>query len=211
MLGKREENIQKQKGYPSLGKIERLHPYKMLAFLGMVISFLILAFMIIAFLISKPEIADNESFSFPKPLIIGMVLILLSTLSISRLLPSFESENIRRMFNSLVATSILALLFVGCQLLGWLQLEQNGPDIFQDPSIAFLYIIFGLHAAHLVTGLSFLTYFLIYTFNLNKDPVRSLIAVTNPYQRVKIEMFVAFWYFFNFFWMVMFFFMLFTF
>lgn len=54
---------------------------------------------------------------------------------------------------------LLGLLFLGSQVFAWYQLYQHGMDISQSgQKVSYLYLLTGLHAAHLIGGIGFLLY-----------------------------------------------------
>jgi len=62
----------------------------------------------------------------------------------------------------------------------------------------------------LVAGLAFLCYLLVNTIWVSKDPIRTLIMVTNPYEKIKLQIFVIYWQFLDMLWLVLFFYFLFA-
>jgi len=63
---------------------------------------------------------------------------------------------------------------------------------------------------HLLAGLLFLVSIWRRIGKASKDPIKSLITATTPYQQVRITMLVSFWHYLDVVWVVMFFFFLFT-
>lgn len=52
----------------------------------------------------------------------------------------------------------LGIIFLVSQGFAWYQLYQHGMEIDSSQKISFLYLLTGLHAAHLVGGIGFLAY-----------------------------------------------------
>lgn len=204
-------NIKKQQQESTFQRIERMHPHKMLLYLTIIGSSLIFLFMVIAYTMSKPQAAFSEGFSMPKAFICSTVLLLYSGFCATKLLPAYLNDDVNRLKKILLLTLVLGLAFAFCQYLGWLELKESGIYFSGKASGSFLYVLTGLHVFHLLVGLGFLSYLCIYSFWVAKDPVRSLIMVTNPYQKIKLQIFSVYWLFLDIVWLFLFFYFLFLF
>jgi cytochrome c oxidase subunit 3 len=96
-------------------------------------------------------------------------------------------------------------------VLGWKSLYDHGFYIDGEVGISFLYIISGLHLAHILAGLLFLLYLTFNAFDNWNDPIKALVYFSNKYEEVKLEVFSTFWHFIDVLWVVLFFTFLFTF
>lgn len=203
-------NIKKQQEESTFQRIERMHPHKMLLYLAIIGSSLIFLFMVIAYAMSKPQIAYQEGFVMPKAFICSTVLLLFSGFYATKLLPVYLADDMHRLKKILLLTLTLGIGFAFCQYIGWLELRESGIYFAGKAAGSFLYVLTGLHVAHLLIGLAFLGYLAAYSFWVAKDPVRSLIMVTNPYQKIKLQIFVIYWQFLGVLWLLLFFYFLFV-
>ena len=206
-----ENNIKRQRGESTFQRIEKMHPHKMLLYLGIVGSSLIFLFMVIAYTISKPPSELLQDFSMPKAFICSTVLLILSGFSSSKIVEAYKKDQIFKLKNTVGITLLLGIGFAVSQYIGWLELQESGIYFAGKASGSFLYVISGLHVLHLFAGLGFLTYLFFYTYWVSKDPVRSLIMVTNPYQKIKLQIFSIYWQFLDILWVILFFYFLFAF
>jgi len=204
-------NIQKKQQESTLERIERMHPHKMLLYLAIIGSSLVFFFMLIAYTISKPEMASFGNFPMPKAFIFSTVVMLTSGFISTKVLPAFLQDDIHTLKRVLLFTLLLGIVFGISQFVGWQELRGSGVFMAGKGSGSFLYVLTGLHAAHLLGGLGFLAYLCIYTFWVASDPVRQLIMVTNPYQKIKLQIFSVYWIFLDVAWLVLFFYLLFVF
>ena len=192
-------------------RIEKIHPHKMLLYLGIVGSSLVFFFMLVAFALTRPKNIPLEYFYFPKAFVVSTVILLLSAFSVSKVLSLFVQEEVRSLKNVLAITLGLGIAFTISQVFGWLELY-NAKVFFQNEIAgAYLYVISGLHGVHLLGGLIFLTTLLVQMVRVEKDPVKALIVFTNPYQRIRYEMLAKYWHFMDILWIILFFYFLFSF
>ena len=194
-------------------KMELLHPHLVLLYVSMIGSSIIFLFMIIAFSISRPPLADFQAFQFPKAFVIGTIVLLASGLSINKVLPAYEKGDIGQLKKWLGLTFLAGLAFSCFQLIGWKELQVN-QILFEGTSVssgAYIYVISGLHAAHIVGLVFFLLKLLMETHRVSLDSVKQLVYETNPYQKVKLRILTEFWRFSGALWLVVFFYFLLTF
>lgn len=191
-------------------KIEKLHPHKMLLYLSMFGSSLVFLFMITAYSISRPEQFLLRDFDLPKAFILSTIVLLISSFTLSKVIQAYKEDRMKWMRNALGITLFLGLVFTVCQYIGWLELSKSGIYFSGKISGSFLYVISGLHILHLSAGMIFLSYFFYQSTITANDPVKSLIMVTNPYQKIRLEILTTYWYFMNALWLILFLYFLFT-
>lgn len=196
----------------TLEKIEKLHPHKMLLYLAIFGSSLIFAFMLIAFTASYTAPGPEQPvFVMPKAFIFSTLILLFSSYFVTHFLKLYHNDEMKKLRNYLGITVVFGFLFTICQYWGWHQLENTGYGLTGMTSGAYLFVISGLHILHLVGGIFFLTYQFICISRVAGDPVKSLILVTNPYQKLKMEMLTTYWHFLDILWVSLFLYFLFMF
>ena len=205
-----DKNTKKEAQQTVIGRLERLHPHKTLLYLSIFGSSLLFGFLIVAYTM-KTDANTFIDFRFPKAFIVSLVLLLFSSFSISKALLAFREDDMRGLKHSLGITLVLGLAFTISQYVGWYELNQANIHLSGEVSGSYLYVISGLHVLHLAAGLVFLTMMYTQISNVSRDPVRRLIMVTNPYQRVKLEMLTVYWHFVDALWVLLFFYFLFSF
>ena len=193
-----------------IGRLEKLHPHKTLLYLAIFGSCLLFGFLITAYAL-KTDDHTFINFRFPKAFVVSLVLLLLSSFSISKALGAFRDDDIKALKHSLGFTLLLGLAFTISQYVGWYELNQSKIYLSGEVSGSYLYVISGLHVLHLAAGLVFLTAMYTQVSNVSRDQVKRLIMVTNPYQRIKLEMLTVYWHFLDALWVVLFFYFLFSF
>ena len=96
---------------------------------------------------------------------------------------------------ALLATMILSVFFMAMQALAWYQLFSNQVYIYSDNSAGYLYLISGLHFAHVIAGLPFLGVFLWTARKRMKEPVSVLVYFSDPEKRLKLRLLTIYWHF----------------
>ena len=168
--------------------------------------------MLIAFTASYTAPGPEEpSFVMPKAFIFSTLILLFSSYFVTRFLRLYQNDEMKKLRNYLGVTVMLGFIFTISQYWGWHQLENTGYGLTGMNSGAYLYVISGLHILHLVGGIFFLTYQFIRISRVSNDPVKSLIMVTNPYQKIKMEMLTTYWHFLDILWVGLFLYFLFMF
>lgn len=159
--------------------------------------------MIIAYSVNIPDYDHNKIF-IPKAFMISSIIIAISSFSISKALPAFKNDKVKVLERSLGMTLLLGLLFSLFQYIGWVQLTESGIYLNGTPAGSYLYVISGLHVIHLIAGMLALLYMYLKSLKARKDAVKSLILVTNPFQKMRLEMLTVYWHFMDALWLLMF-------
>ena len=208
MKGQKERiNLRKE----AFRKMEQMHPHEVLVYVSLIGSAVIFLFTIIAFTISKPIQAEFLKFEFPKSFIVSTFILLLSSYSITRVLPAYLQDDLDDLKKWLGITFLLALAFASFQVAGWKELQSHNILFTGERSGAYLYVISGLHVIHMLGMMGFLLYLLLEAHQTSKDVVKHLVYSTNPYQKVKFKLLSNCWHFIDAVWILIFFYFLFSF
>ena len=135
-----------------------LHPMRMLLWLMMLSITMIFAAYTSAYIVRRDE-GNWLEFDLPALLLTNTFIILASSVTVQWAWFSARRDEIRRAQVGLGLTFALGLAFLVGQWYVWVELVRNhiffgGVDA--NPSGSFLYVLTGVHAFHLITGLIFL-------------------------------------------------------
>lgn len=100
----------------------------------------------------------------------------------------------------LVITFLLTLTFLVLQILAWRQLMDNNITLTYNNLASYMYLISGLHFAHVVGGLPFLAHFIWQSKKNMKEPVTVLIYFSDPAKKRKLKLLTTYWHFLDFLW-----------
>ena len=92
-------------------------------------------------------------FELPQVFYLSTVFIILSSASMQWAFQSVKNDNISNLRTGLIITLGLGLAFAFAQFMAWSKLVDMGIFFTGNPSGSFLYVLTGLHLAHLAGGL----------------------------------------------------------
>jgi cytochrome c oxidase subunit III len=137
-------------------------------------------------------------FPLPNVFTVSTVIILISSLTLHLSYTAFKQGNETRYKAALLLTLLLGLAFLVTQYLGWNALQDMGVMLNTNPSGSFVYVISGVHAAHILGGIAVLVVAIIHAFML---PFKA-----TPNRLLRLEMSMTYWHFVDFLWVYLFFF-----
>jgi cytochrome c oxidase subunit 3 len=185
-------------------RVEKMHPYQTLMYLGMFGSGLIFLFLTVAFLASGTGYFEQYGHKIPKAFIMSTFVILYSGYTVSKLLIYFKEENLDKLKSNLLLTFILGLVFTILQFFGWKELTMMGVDFRGFASGSFLYVLSGIHIFHLL-GVMIFSVIMLVQYNQNgKSEIQQILMLTNPFERMRIRLFTTYWHFMDLIWLVLF-------
>jgi cytochrome c oxidase subunit III len=203
------KDIQKEKSASALQILEKLHPHKVYLYVGMLCCTFILFSMLIAYMVTKPEGVVIYQYYIPKTFILSSFILGLSAYSISRILPLYRRDDLKGVSKHLGLSLVYGLVFSVLQFAGYQKLTEMGVYVDSQAATSYLFVISAIHGLLLVGGLFALMVSYYNTLKNSRDVVKTLIMVTTPYQKIKLEMLVSFWLFVNISWSALFLFFLF--
>jgi cytochrome c oxidase subunit III len=185
-------------------KIENMHPYQTMMYLGMFGSGLIFLFLLLAFLGSQASFSFFNPLYFPKSFIISSFVLLTSAYTASKIVPHYRQDHTHKVKYYLWATLLLGLGFTAFQLLGWKELADKGISFQGLPSGSFLYVLSGIHILHLIGAMIFAGRLISKVQACEKDQVKNLILLSNPFDRMTFQLFATYWKFMDLVWIILF-------
>jgi cytochrome c oxidase subunit 3 len=188
-----------------LNRLENLHPYETMLYLGMLGSGLIFVFLVVAFLYSGINQLEGMNHRIPVAFLISTFLLILSGYTATKMRLHYEEENIPKLERALRNTFMLGIIFTILQFAGWKELQDMGINFRGLPSGSFLYLLSGIHIFHLLGAMVFAVILLLQLRRTQEDGIRKLILVTNPFEKMRIRLFTAYWHFMDAVWLILFF------
>jgi cytochrome c oxidase subunit 3 len=134
------------------------------------------------------------NFNLPAMFWITSVIIIVSSISMQLALSAARADRFNRLRAYLIITALLGLAFLIGQYESWKQLVEMDVYFVGNPAGSFLYVLTGLHAVHIISGLIFLLIVIVSSFKL-KIHSRSLL---------RIEMCTTYWHFLGGLWLYLF-------
>ncbi len=124
----------------------------------------------------------------------GVILLCSLTLHIS--FSSFVKEKEWMYKSMLLLSFVLGISFVVIQYYGWQSLYAHGVDLKASISGSFMYLITGLHAIHILAGVTAMVVAIIHAF--------SLPFVVTEKRKLRFRLVCHYWHFVDFLWIYLF-------
>ncbi len=174
-----------------------MNPKKFAMWLFMVTVFMIFAALSSAYIVRQAE-GNWAFFELPSLFWINTAVILISSLTLHWAYLSAKRDNLELVKIATSITAVLGVAFMAGQYLAWTQLVANRVHLVGNPSGSFVYIISGLHGAHVLGGVIYLLILLNSAFKFRVHS-KSLN---------QIEMCATYWHFLGGLWLYLFLFLL---
>src|ERR1017187_650479 len=131
---------------------QRMSSSKMIILIVIGTIIMLFAGMTSAYIVREAE-GNWIKFDLPKMFWISSGLILLSSVTMNMAVRAAKKDNSKSVTQALLLTTLLGLGFVVTQYLAWTSLYSQGIIFAGNPSESFLYVLTGLHVAHLLAGI----------------------------------------------------------
>lgn len=142
-----------------------------------------------AYIVKRNQV-NWVTFHLPVAFWYSTAVILLSSFTLYLASKTFKERLMSRYRSMMAGTLLLGIVFIGLQFVGFNQLWQNGITLTGNVSYSFLYIIVGLHAAHVLGGIIALVIMSLKAFNVH----------TRNYSIVPVELISTYWHFVDILW-----------
>lgn len=185
-----ELKLEEHRSGPAKGK--KMHPHKFTLWVAIASILMMFAGLTSAFIV-KSNLEGWRTVEIPKLFYISTIVILASSLTMQASLRAFR-QRVMRQYRLLTGiTLFLGAAFVALQLFGFYDLFFNQNIKLRSGSGAgqFLYVIFGLHALHVVGGIIALLVMFIKAF----------VGKIKRYSPVPVEVIATYWHFVDILWL----------
>jgi len=173
----------------SLEQKKRIHPHKFTLWVAIGSIVMMFAGLTSAFIVKSNQ-TNWISVEMPKVFWVSTAVILLSSLTIQSALRSFKQRKMGQ-YRALVAvTLLLGVGFIVLQWMGFGELWKQHITFRGSGAGQFLYVIFGLHAIHVLGGVITLLVMFLRTFT----------GSVKLYSSVPIEVAAIYWHFVDLLW-----------
>jgi cytochrome c oxidase subunit 3 len=176
---------------------KKIHPHKFTLWVGLGSIIMMFAAFTSAYIVKRQQ-PGWTSFDIPRSFWYSSGVILISSVTMQLALVSFREREMRRYKRLITITAGLGVLFIVLQWISFVQIWRTGITFRGSGAGQFLYIIAGLHAAHVLGGVIAL---LALFFKAFHRKVRS-------YNIVPVEVAATYWHFVDLLWIYLFIFFL---
>jgi cytochrome c oxidase subunit III len=175
----------------------KINPLKLTLWVGIGSIIMMFAAFTSAFVVRRSA-GNWYEFELPSLFFVNTLVIVLSSVTLHYSFQAFKQGNEARYKLLLITTFILGIAFVVLQYAGWEQMTAIGATFTVNPSSSFVYVISGLHAAHVLGGIAALTTAMIHAYMLPFKPTLRRVQ--------RYELVVQYWHFVDVLWIYLVFF-----
>jgi cytochrome c oxidase subunit 3 len=177
---------------------KKIHPHKFTLWVAIASIIMMFAGLTSAYIV-KGSMPGWVNVSMPKLFYYSTAVMLISSLTMQMAVKSFKERNMQQYRRTITVTAILGAAFIVMQVLAFKQLYHAGVRMEGSGAGQFLYIIFGLHALHVLGGVIALLVMFGKAFS----------ARVRNYNPVPVEVASTYWHFVDLLWIYLFVFFLF--
>jgi len=169
----------------------KIHPHKFALWVGIAGIVMMFGAFTSAYMVRRAA-GNWFEFRLPDIFFLNTAVIVLSSVTLHYSYTAFKKGKEMWYKGLLVTTFILGILFVILQYKGWQAMNEIGATFTVNPSSSFVYVISGLHAAHVLGGIAALIVAMVHAFVL---PFRPTIR-----RRQRFELVCHYWHFVDVLW-----------
>ncbi len=174
----------------------KIHPHKFTLWIGIASILMMFAGLTSAYIVKRNQ-ANWISFELPLAFWYSTAIMVLSSITLFLAGRSFKQREMQKYRSLMTTTIVLGVLFIVLQIIGFKQLWNIGITLQANVSFSFLYVIVGLHAAHVVGGVIALLFLFAKAFSTK----------TRIYNSVPVEVTSTYWHFVDALWLYLLFFL----
>lgn len=178
-------------------KVLTMHPKKFALWLFMASVLMLFASWTSAYIVRQAE-GNWVFFELPVLFYYSTAIIVISSVTMQLGYWAAKKNQLDKVRSLVLVTTILGVLFLAGQVMGWAQLVQSSIYFVGNPSGSFVYVITGVHGLHILSAIIFL---LVVLNSASKKRVHSG-------NLAQMEMCTTYWHFLGFLWVYLFIFML---
>ena len=168
----------------------KIHPHKFTLWVAIASIIMMFAGLTRAFIVKSGQ-AGWQGVETPSLFWYSTAVILVSSITIQAALRSFKQREMSTFRTLLLVTLVLGIAFVVLQWKGFQWLWDHGVNFEGAGAGQFLYIIFGLHALHVLGGIVALIVI----------AAKQFFGGTKNYNSVPVEVMSTYWHFVDLLWL----------
>lgn len=182
--------IENSRNTPLRDRGKRIHPHKFTLWVAIGSIIMMFAGLTSAYIVKSNQ-ASWQEIEMPQIFWFSTGAILLSSLTVQMALRSFKQREMNRYRQLMAVTVVLGAAFVVLQWMGFQQLWISGIQ-FRGVAGAgqFLFVIFGLHALHVLGGVIALMVMF----------VKAFFGKSKTYSSIPVEVMSTYWHFVDVLW-----------
>ena len=167
----------------------KIHPHKFTLWVGIGSLLMMFAGLTSAYIV-KRNLANWQTYDLPQFFWYSTIVILISSVTMYLAQKAFKQREMKKYRSLLIVTLVLGVLFIVFQVLGFQQLYAKEVTLTANVSYSFMYVIVGIHAAHVLGG--FIALLVLFAKAFSKK--------IRIYNSVPVELVSTYWHFVDILW-----------
>jgi cytochrome c oxidase subunit 3 len=163
---------------------KKIHPHKFTLWVAIASILMMFAGLTSAYIVKSNQ-ASWQEVGVPKIFWISTAVILISSLTMQMAVRSFKQRAMNQYRLLIAITFFLGIVFIIFQCIGFIQLWEQQVTLKGSGAGQFLYVIFGLHAIHVLGGVIALMVMFL----------RAFFGKIKLYSAVPVEVAATYWHF----------------
>ncbi|MFT5647838.1 MAG: cytochrome c oxidase subunit 3 [Aureispira sp.] len=131
----------------------------------------------------------------PPIFILNSFILLASSYFINKANKAYKTDDTKGYQKALSVTMLLTISFMGAQVVGWIYFKPLLIGANIGNGVNYLYAISGLHFAHIIGGVPFLSIFLYNAYKKMQEPMTVLLYFSDPTRRMRLQLLTIYWHF----------------
>jgi cytochrome c oxidase subunit III len=168
----------------------KVHPHKFVLWVAIASIIMMFAGLTSAYIVKSGQ-ANWQDVKLPNTFWYSTAVLLISSITIQVAYRSIKQREMAKYRSLLIVTLVLGIAFVVLQSIGFSWLWAHGVHFDGAGAGQFLYILFGLHALHVVGGIIALIIIIL----------KQYTGKTRSYNTVQAEVMSTYWHFVDFLWL----------
>jgi cytochrome c oxidase subunit III len=173
----------------SIEQRKRIHPHKFTLWIAIGSILMMFAGLTSAFIVKSNQ-TNWKPVTLPNVFWVSTAVIIVSSITIQMALRSFRHREMNQYRTLIGATLLLGVLFILLQWMGFQQLWEQRITFQGSGAGQFLYVIFGLHAVHVIGGV--ITLLVMF--------IKAFAGKIKLYSSVPVEVMATYWHFVDILW-----------
>jgi len=136
-----------------------------------------------------------EPLALPPLFIFNTLILVATSYTLVRSMKCYREDKTVAYKKMLGLTLILTIVFLISQLVAWKDLYAQDIFINHSNMASYLYLISGVHFAHVIIGIPFLTIFYYNAVKKMVEPVSVLVYFSDPVKKRRLKMLTIYWHF----------------
>lgn len=169
----------------------KIHSHKLALWVGIATIIMMFGAFTSAYIVRRAA-GNWYEFKLPDIFLYNTLVILASSATLHMAYVSFKKGKEQAYKLLLLATFVLGIAFVILQYQGWVALTAMGATFTTNPSTSFIYVISGVHAAHVLGGVAALIVALAHAYILPFKPTLR--------RKLRFELVLNYWHFVDILW-----------